>query len=87
MQAGSIAAIGKGGDPAHHRISLLQSSVLMVHLFVVMGMAVRHRLVFMVVGMLPLFLIVFMMLILTVGMIMLHRFMLVRFLFHRTLLI
>ena len=56
----------------------------MVHLFVVMGVAVRQRLVFMIMCMLTLFLIMHVMFILTVGMIVRHRDMLMRLLLHKT---
>lgn len=58
----------------------------MVCLFMIVRMAVRLRRVLMIVRMLSLFAVMLVMFILAVEMIVLHRAMLMRFFFHRTLL-
>lgn len=69
--------------PGEGRASFGQRLMLMVHLFVVMGVAVRQRLVFMIMCMLTLFLIMHVMFILTVRMGVLYRDMSMRLLLHR----
>lgn len=77
----------KKGRPGCRRVSQDRILVLMVRLVMIVRMAVRHRLVFVIVRMLTLLLIMLVMFVGTMRVIMLHRGMLMRLVLHVLLLI